>query len=249
MTKESIEHRTRALEARVRELEDENEELRRQIAGGRRELAAEHEHTLELEELGSFASHIAHDFNNLLVGILGNAGLALMDLSPFSPCRPLIQEVEQAAQRAAELASRMLARSERVIRQGTAPAADGGFEGEGAILVVDDEEMVRTLAGRILRKFGFQVMVAEDGRRALEVFRAHAGEIRAVLLDATMSDVGGEEAFREIRRIDPDARVILSSGYDLEETRQRLAAEGLAGFIHKPYLPEQLIQSVRSALG
>ena len=206
----------------------------------------------DLHHLGEYASHVAHDFNNLLVGILGNSRLALMDLSPFSPCRPLVQEVESAALRAAELANQMLAKTGH-FASGPRPVSDSvavgpSWKTEGNVLVVDDEEMVRTLAKRVLAKVGFGVIAAEDGRRALDVFRAHSREITAVLLDMTMPGLDGEQTFHELRRIRPDIKVLLSSGYDAQEAVARLSRDGLAGFIHKPYLPEDLIQTLRAVI-
>lgn len=203
-----------------------------------------------LQELGRYASSVAHDFNNLLVGILGNSRLALMDLSTYSPCRPLIQEVETAAMRAAELANQMLVFTGRFIRGKTTQEPPihhvETWRSHGNVLVVDDEEMVRSLAKRVLHKVGFKVMTVEDGARAVELFRAHASEITAVLLDMTMPGPDGEQTFYELRRIRPDIKVLLSSGYDVKDAVARLRDEGLAGFIHKPYLPEELIAHLRA---
>ncbi len=178
-----------------------------------------------------------------------------MDLSVFSPCRPLIQEVETAAQRAAELTSRMLALTGKhsagieKAAAGASPADDGvAWRGVGLVLVVDDELMVRSLAKRVLERFGFRVMTAEDGLRALEIFRPHAAEIVAVLLDTTMPNLDGAETLREMRSLSPDVKVILSSGYEEHEATRRVAAEGIAGFLHKPYLPMDLIDRVREVL-
>jgi DNA-binding NtrC family response regulator len=92
------------------------------------------------------------------------------------------------------------------------------------------------------------VLCASDGREGIEAFREHRDEIRAVLLDRTMPDISGEEAFDEIRRIRPDARVVLVSGYSEERAAQHFADKDLAGFLKKPFLPETLIEKVREAL-
>lgn len=234
------------LEQRVRQLQDRLAELEQQAAAPSR----------DVEGLGHFAGSIAHDLNNLLVGILGNAGLALMDLSAFSPCRPLIQEVETAAQRAAELTGRMLAfigqapaAADAALEEVAAePAESGPWRGKGLVLVVDDEPTVRSLARRVLEKFGFRVMTADDGLKALEIFRPHAAEFVAVLLDVTMPNLDGADTFREMRRLRSDVKVILSSGYDQREAMRKIAPEELAGFLHKPYLPMDLIGRVREAL-
>ena len=112
------------------------------------------------------------------------------------------------------------------------------------ILVVDDEEVVRELAKEVLQDAGFTVLVACDGREALEVYRAHPEEVRAVVLDLTMPHMDGVETFTEMRRVRGDVRVILSSGYNEQDATERFAGKGLAGFIHKPYCADDLTRLV-----
>jgi len=126
------------------------------------------------------------------------------------------------------------------------PAHD--WRGEGTVLVVDDEETVRVLAARMLERMGFSVLAAVDGAQAVEVYRARHAEIVAVLLDMTMPHMDGEEACRELRRIDPDVRVVLSSGYNESEATTRFKGMGLSGFIQKPYRSEDLLAVMRVAL-
>ncbi len=385
----------------------------------RQRLETQMRHAQKLESLGVLAGGIAHDFNNLLVGILGNTGLALMDLAPDAPARPLLEEVEKAALRAAELSRQMLAYSGRgrfqvqvfqlnslveemtnllvasiskkarlefdfargvpsvegdptqvrqvvmnlitnasdalsdqagsirirtgamaadrryllglfpdaglaegnyvflevadtgcgmdaetqarvfdpffttkfqgrglgmaavlgIVRghkgaikidsapgQGTTfrvlfpasakPAAPlevraqprAPWRGAGTILVVDDEATVRFLAEQSLKRAGFDVLLAEDGQKAVDLFRARAAGIRGVLLDMTMPQLGGDETFRELRRIRPDVPIILSSGYDEQDATSKFAGKGLAGFIQKPYGARDLAEKVREIL-
>ena len=123
-----------------------------------------------------------------------------------------------------------------------------GWRGSGTALLVDDEETVRTIGKLMLEEMGFSVALAVDGRDGVEKFRERRDEIVLVLLDMTMPGMGGEEAFREIRRIDADAAVILSSGYNEQEVTSRFAGKGLAGFIQKPYQYQALLEKVRAAL-
>jgi PAS domain S-box-containing protein len=384
-------------------------------------LLLEHQiqHSQKLESLGVLAGGIAHDFNNLLMGILGNAGLALMELPTESPVRRTLERLETAALRAAELTNQLLAYSGRgkfviepvnvnvlieemvnllqaavpknvvlrldlarnipviegdatqlrqvvmnlimnaaeaigdrsgaitvssgvtavdkaylagtyldedmpeglysyveisdtgcgmdektrlrifdpffttkftgrglglaavlgIVRghKGTlkvysepqrgstfkillpaigevAPGIHAAGEagpataGSGVILVVDDEETVRTVARIALEKAGFRVLTAVDGREALELFHREPGLIDLVLLDMTMPHLSGEEAFRELRRMRQDVRVILSSGYNEMDAVSKFAGKGLAGFIQKPYRPIDLISRVKSVL-
>jgi PAS domain S-box-containing protein len=139
----------------------------------------------------------------------------------------------------------------RVAFDGEAPRESShGLDGPatGTILIVDDEEAVRTLVKRILERSAFRVLTARDGREGLECFRAHARDISVVLLDATMPEMSGEETFREMRRIRPDVRVLLSSGYAEKDAARRFARDEIAGFLQKPYRVEQLLAKVRSAL-
>ena len=373
----------------------------------------------KMESLGVLAGGIAHDFNNLLTGILGNADLALLELSPLSPARESLRQIELAARRAAELTRQMLAYSGRgpfIIRaldlselvqemshllevsitkkcvlkyhfaeslpaveadasqlrqvvmnliinaseaigeksgviaattgammcdrdylagsfvdeqlppgmyvylevvdtgcgmdaetrekvfdpffttkftgrglglaavlgivrghhgaikvysepgRGTsfkvlfpavseaaestpgAPEDADAWRGSGTVLVVDDEETVRTLASRMLERMGFSVLLAEDGRHGVDMYDAHRDEIVAVLLDMTMPHMDGEETFRELRRKNKNVCVVLSSGYNESEATTGFKGKGLSGFIQKPYRSEDLTAVMRSAL-
>lgn len=386
----------------------------------RRKLELQIQHAQKLESLGVLAGGIAHDFNNLLMAILGHADLAFQDLSPVSPVRENLREIEKASRRAAGLCQQMLAYSGRgkfviqvvdlgevveemthmlevsiskkvvmrfnftphlppveadvtqlrqvimnliinaseaigdrsgiiaistgamecdraylsetwiddslptgfyvylevadtgcgmersiiskifdpffttkftgrglglaavlgIVRghhgtikvysepgKGTTfkillPASrrpvkrlrgDGsapqGWRGSGTVLLVDDEETIRALGKRMLERFGFSVLMACDGREALHVFEEHRDHIACVLLDLTMPHMDGEEAFRELRRIRPDIRIILSSGYNEQEVSQRFLGKGLAGFIQKPYQLASLEQILKQVLG
>lgn len=119
-----------------------------------------------------------------------------------------------------------------------APAArkfEEPWKGSGTVLLVDDEEIVRDVASEMLEILGFTVLTAKDGREAVETYRARGEEIRLVMLDLKMPRMGGEEAFAEIRKLNPDAVVVLSSGYNEKEFDGNVIFKGLAGFIQKPY--------------
>ncbi|HML97196.1 MAG TPA: PAS domain S-box protein [Tepidiformaceae bacterium] len=394
---------------------------RRAAEDERRRLDHQMQQTQKLESLGILAGGIAHDFNNLLVAILGNAGLALLELPPESPARQTVQAIETAAQRAADLTRQMLAYSgkgkfvieplnlSRVVEEmahllevsvskravlkyhfapnlpfieadatqvrqvimnlitnasdaigdrsgvisistgmqyadrdylresyldadlpegdyvyievadtgqgmdeatrarifdpffttkftgrglglaavlgiirghraaiklysepgrGTTfkvlfpaalpassrppepqlpPASEAEPAPRGIVLVVDDDETVRTVTRRILERSGFTVLLAADGVEALKVHRATPG-VALVILDMTMPHMDGEECFRELRHLDPTVRVLLTSGYNEQDATERFVGKGLAGFIQKPYRPADLLSKVEEVL-
>lgn len=386
----------------------------------RQKLEAQIRHTQKLESLGVLAGGIAHDFNNILTSILGYSDLALMELPPHSPARPLIAEAINGARKAAELTKQMLAYSGKgrfvieslnlnhlieemvpllqvsipkkcvlkprlspnldsieadpvqirqvimnlivnaadaigdrsgvisvntgvmhcdraflsktyldesltpgryvflevtdtgcgmteeirgrifdpffstkatgrglglaallgIVRghrgalqvssevgQGTTfqvafPASDlhapsqptGGapvatWRGSGKVLVVDDEEAVRSLVSRMLELMGFTVLSARDGREGVEALRREGENIRLVILDMTMPHLDGAETLREMRRIRGDVKAILSSGYNEQSAIGQFADQGLEGFIQKPYRFDDLVVVIRSVLG
>jgi CheY-like chemotaxis protein len=110
----------------------------------------------------------------------------------------------------------------------------------GPVLVVDDEDIIRDVCRTMVESLGMEVLTAADGREAVEVFRQNAGRISLVLLDLTMPNMDGIAAFREMVRIRPGVKVILSSGYNEQDFIRRLSGEGLAGFIQKPYSLDNL---------
>jgi hemerythrin-like metal-binding protein/PAS domain S-box-containing protein len=123
------------------------------------------------------------------------------------------------------------------------------YRGSGTILVVDDEEALRAIAGSLLCRLGFKVLEARDGQEALEVFKANRDRVQLILMDLTMPRMDGEEAFRELRRAGARMPIILSSGFGPEEALQRFSGKGLAGFLQKPYRFQTLVDAVREALG
>jgi two-component system cell cycle sensor histidine kinase/response regulator CckA len=117
------------------------------------------------------------------------------------------------------------------------------------VLVIDDEDVVREMVREVLEHAGFEVVLAEDGSRGLELLRARPDGIDLILLDLSMPGWSGEETFERLRAVRPDVRVVLSSGYDHAEARGRFADPGPAGFIQKPYRPDELLAEIQRCLG
>ena len=125
---------------------------------------------------------------------------------------------------------------------------DPAWNGSGTVLVVDDEEPVRSVAARMLRSLGFETVVAADGKEALTQFEERGGDIVAILLDLTMPELDGEETFHRLRSQSADVRVILMSGFNEQEAVNRFAGQGLAGFLQKPFRIEALREKLCTVL-
>jgi len=117
----------------------------------------------------------------------------------------------------------------------------------GIILLVDDEESIRSLGKVILEGIGFSVLTALNGLEAINIFNAHKNEITGVILDLTMPVMDGEETFSKIRLISPDIPVILSSGYNELEAASHFSGKNLSGFIQKPYTIKNLKEVLTKA--
>jgi len=376
-------------------------------------------HAQKLESLGVLAGGIAHDFNNLLLGILGNVSLAMMDLPADSTSYQCLVDIEQAAKRAADLSSQMLAYSGRgkfvvdqvdatqllqemgsllkaslprtitveyeldpgcppfsgdstqihqalmnvilnaseaiegegviriatreitlsaaelshcylsenlspgtftlirvadtgsgmdehtlsrifdpffstrftgrglglaavlgivrahggTLRVASSPGQGTRFElffpaeaaaapvrtdetsrfratwnGSGIVLFVDDEETVRSVGKRLLKRMGFEVILANDGVEAVEAFARYGETIGLVILDMTMPRMDGREALEHIRKIRPDVKIVLSTGYSERDVATNFQTRGFDAFIQKPYNYRELKDVVRMVL-
>jgi len=122
------------------------------------------------------------------------------------------------------------------------------WTGEGTVLLVDDEETVRSISKKLLSKLGLTVLTAEDGKQAVTLYEKHLAEIDLVLLDLTMPHMNGEEAYRAMRALDPDVKVVLASGYSESDIASRFAGKGLVGCLQKPYTLRKLRNLLSGAL-
>ncbi|NTW98786.1 MAG: PAS domain S-box protein [Geobacteraceae bacterium] len=118
------------------------------------------------------------------------------------------------------------------------------WHGNGTVLLVDDEETVRSIGTEMLKELGFTTITANNGREAVEVFK-NTPDIAFAILDLTMPHMDGEQCFRELRLLDPDFKVVISSGYNEQEVTQKFIGRGLAGFIQKPYRLSELMSVVK----
>jgi two-component system cell cycle sensor histidine kinase/response regulator CckA len=129
------------------------------------------------------------------------------------------------------------------------PISRGLLQGVRTVLVVDDEDVVRRLASMVLRKHGYEVLEATDGKDALGVLSGCVSPPDAVLLDFAMPVMGGDELLPMLAELYPSLKVIISSGYAEDEACQHFGSAGVAGFLQKPYTAATLAKKMDEILG
>lgn len=120
--------------------------------------------------------------------------------------------------------------------------------GEGLILVVDDDRIMRETACDILRTAGYQVLTAGNGAEAVAVYRDHRNDIRAILLDMIMPIMSGKEAYIQLKKINPGVKVLMASGFRQDERVDEVLALGINKFLQKPYTLENLTKAMAAVL-
>jgi CheY-like chemotaxis protein len=120
--------------------------------------------------------------------------------------------------------------------------------GGGTILLVDDEDMVLEVGTRVLEKLHYAVLKAENGRDAVALFARHPDQVVLVILDINMPGMSGGVVFEELRKLKPDVKVLLISGYGLDGQTQELLASGGCDFIQKPFSIAALTQKLSKIL-
>lgn len=120
--------------------------------------------------------------------------------------------------------------------------------GDESILLVDDEEVILNVGREILTLLGYRVQTAGSGLEALAIFREHFHEIDLVILDVAMPGMTGGETFDRLKEIDPQVRVLLSSGYSINGQAEDILQRGGIGFIPKPYTVQDISIKIRTAL-
>jgi two-component system cell cycle sensor histidine kinase/response regulator CckA len=121
--------------------------------------------------------------------------------------------------------------------------------GQETILVVDDEKCNIAVTKEILESLGYRVMIAGCGQEAIALYMEKGQEINLVILDLIMPGMGGGKAFEALRNINPDLKVILSSGYSVDGEARRIMEKGCNGFLQKPFRIADISQKVREVLG
>ncbi len=121
-------------------------------------------------------------------------------------------------------------------------------EGKETVLLVDDEDMIIDVGERMLGKLGYKVFTARDGKEAIEVFQKYQEKIDVIILDMIMPKMGGGESFDRIKKMKPEIKVLLSSGYSISGQATEILNRGCNGFIQKPFNLQNLSKNLRSIL-
>ena len=122
-------------------------------------------------------------------------------------------------------------------------------QGSGVVLVIDDEQVVRDMAKKALERHGYTVLVADGGLAAIDILKRHPGNIDLAVLDLSMPGMSGEETLPELRKIRPEVKVFVSSGYSEAEAMTMFRGQRVSGFVQKPYTSAVLAEKVKRALG
>lgn len=120
--------------------------------------------------------------------------------------------------------------------------------GTETILIVDDHETIWDFLIEALQLLGYSVLLAENGEDAVSIYRDNPGAIDLVLLDMIMPKLGGHQAFYQLRALNPEVKVLLSSGFVSEEEVHDLLQQGACGFLLKPHRLPTVARAIRSAL-
>ena len=118
----------------------------------------------------------------------------------------------------------------------------------GTVLLVDDEPVIRDISTLMLEKLGYSVIAVESGVKALEVYGQSKAHVDLIILDMVMPDMDGAETFDQLKGIDPDVKVLLSSGYSQDSHATEIINKGCAGFLQKPFSLDSLAEKVRRVL-
>jgi two-component system, cell cycle sensor histidine kinase and response regulator CckA len=122
------------------------------------------------------------------------------------------------------------------------------LKGKETILLVDDEEMIIDVGRGLLGELGYTVIAAKSGPEALDIYRLNRDRIDLVIMDMIMPGMGGGETFDRLKTINPNVKVLLSSGYSINGQASKIMERGCDGFIQKPFNIKQLSAKIREIL-
>ena len=120
--------------------------------------------------------------------------------------------------------------------------------GNESVLLVDDEERILKVGREICKALGYQVITADSGKEALSIYKAKKDKINLVILDMVMPEMNGLETFLELKKLDPEIKVLLSTGYSIDEKAQEMLRQGCKGYLLKPYSVIDFSHKIREVL-
>ncbi len=221
-------------------------------------------------EFSALAGHealsaYAHDLNNLLVGILGSAELLDQDKSLPMHWRARVARILECARRASLITEEMHARAkdfyEKIVRLPPLESPASGSEQAQAlnstvrsnqardtVLVIDDEEAVRSVSAAFLQKQGFRVVVASNGPDGIKLMEENKERIICIFLDLSMPYMRGNLVFARLKAIDNEVQVYLISGYSDRQALADFDTQGIIGFLQKPFKGEEILRAVKDCV-
>lgn len=119
--------------------------------------------------------------------------------------------------------------------------------GEGGVLLVDDEEQIRQMGSRVLERAGYRVYAAANGKEALELYRRSWQDVDVVILDVVMPEMDGRACFERLREVNPEAKVLVMTGYTSDGSVREFLSKGAVGIVEKPFEIQELTEAVRRA--
>jgi len=125
---------------------------------------------------------------------------------------------------------------------------DEVLKGHETVLLIDDEDIIVEVGTQLLESLGYKVFIARSGREAIDVYRENKEKIDVIILDMIMPDMSGSDTYDRLREINPDSKIILSSGYSINGQAAEILGRGCNGFFQKPFNLEQLSQKIREIL-
>jgi len=121
-------------------------------------------------------------------------------------------------------------------------------KGSETILLVDDEQEIINIGKNFLEKLGYRPIIARNGIEAIEMFRIFQDEISLIVLDLIMPEMNGKQAFAEIRKVREDSKILISTGYAVDDKIEELLNKGCQGFIRKPFSLNEFSYALRKIL-
>ena len=122
------------------------------------------------------------------------------------------------------------------------------LKGYETILLIDDEKVVRKVGKEILNELGYKSLIASSGKEGLKLFKENIDDIKLIILDMIMPDMDGEATYKELKKINPDIKIIVASGYSQNGTAEKIVKKEQSVFVQKPFQIKDLSEAIRKIL-